>query len=140
MPKLILFAAAEKVLVDRASNSATLVNLLQDIHFKLPPGGVLPQNFALPVQWAVFSLWQEEPADAGISFEQRIVVESSTGQIVIENVERFQFQQKNQRMITNIAGLPYSRRLTITLFLRVTGIPDWRPMGSYPLEMIQDMV
>jgi hypothetical protein len=140
MPKLILFAACERVLIDQRTNSATLIGALEEMHFKLPPGSlVLPANTALPTQWAIFALWQEEPEDVGLEFEQRVTVENATGQIVIYNIAKFNFQQKRQRVVSNVVGLPYSRQLLLNLFCHVAGIPDWgRPLASYPIEVVQD--
>jgi hypothetical protein len=138
MPKLLLFAPCEKVLVDRTSNLVTLISLLQELHYKLPPGMPTPSNFALPLSWAVLSLWQEEPSDGGIQFEQKFVLENAAGVALMENIAPWQFTAANHRIIANVMGLPVSRRLSLHLFYRITGALDWIRAATYPIEMVQD--
>lgn len=140
MPKLLLFAPCEKVLVDQATNSVTLIALLQELHYKLPPGMPTPQNFALPLSWSALSLWQEESSDGGIQFEQRFVLENAAGLTLIENVAQWQFTRANHRIIANVMGLPVSRRLSLHLFYRIVGALDWIRVATYPIEMVQDVL
>jgi len=140
MPKLLLFAPCEKVLVDQQTNSISLIALLQELHYKLPPGAQLPPNFGLPLSWSVLSLWQEESNDTGIHFEQRFILENATGTPVIENITPWQFTRANHRVIANVMGLPVSRRLSLHLFYRITGALDWIQVATYPIEMVQDVL
>jgi hypothetical protein len=140
MPKLILFAACEKVLIDQATNGVTLISLLEEIHFKLPTGMALPPNMALPTQWAALTVWQEESADAGIEFEQKVTLEDATGRTLLENTAKFQFQQSRHRVVAAVAGIPYSRKLLLNLFYRTSGVPDWRHAASYPIEIVQERI
>jgi len=140
MPKLLIFAACEKVLVDQATKSVSLIALLQEVHYKVPPGVSVAQGFSLPMQWAALSLWQEEASDGGIDFEQKIVLEDATGVTLFENVTTWRFTGTNHRIIANVMGLPVSRRLGLNLFYRVAGVLDWILAASYPIELKQDVL
>lgn len=140
MPKLLLFAPCERVLVDQQSNGVTLIALLQEVHYKVPPGAPLPPNFGLPLSWSVLSLWQEETVDSGIQFEQKLVLENAAGITSIENVTQWQFTASSHRIISNIMGLPVSRRLNLHLFYRIAGALDWVEVATYPIEMIKDVL
>jgi hypothetical protein len=143
MPKLLLFAPCEKVLVDEATHTTSLIVVLQEIHYKLPPGTpALQPNAALPLQWSIVSLWQEEdPADAGVEFEQRIVLENNAGVALVTTDVKWKFTRPNHRIVANVPGLPLgSRKLLIKLSYRVPPSRDWIEAASFPLEVFQDVV
>jgi hypothetical protein len=142
VPKLLLFAPCEKVLVDESSKSLTLIAVLQEIHYKVPPGASLPTNAGIPLQWSVVTLWHEEPADAGVEFEQRLALATHANQILFESVSRWRFEKPNQRMIAHVSGFPASggRRLNLNLSYRVALARDWIDVASFPLEVMQDVL
>jgi hypothetical protein len=140
MPKLLIFAACEKVLVDGQTNSVSLIALLQELHWKLPPGTPMPQNFTLPVQWSALSLWTEEAADAGVDYEQQVTLENPAGQVLIQNVARWRFMQPSHRVIAQVLGLPVFRSLSLKLAYRVVGARDWIPIASFPITLVQDIL
>ena len=141
MPKLLLFAPCEKALVDEQTHTLSVIAVLQEIHYKLPPGTAAPPaGAALPLQWSVVSLWQEEdPADAGVEFEQRIVLENTAGTVLLSNEQKWTFTQPNHRIVANIVGLPLgSRKLMLRLFYRVPPTRDWIPAATFPVALQQD--
>jgi hypothetical protein len=143
MPKLLLFAPCEKVLVDEASKAISLIVILQEVHYKLPPGTTLPPNAAIPMNWSVISLWQQEqPADFGVEFEQRLVVENSAGATVMANESKWTFAaDRNHRIVANVPVIPLgSRKLTLKLLYRVAGSRDWLPAAEFPIELHQDVL
>ena len=142
MPKLLLFAPCEKVLIDESTKSISLIAVLQEIHYKVPPGATLPTNASIPLQWSIVTLWQEEPPDAEVEFEQRVALTTHSNQMLFENVSRWRFEKPNQRMIANVSGFPASggRRLSINLSYRVASARDWIDVASFPLEVMQDVL
>jgi hypothetical protein len=141
MPKLLIFAPCEKVLIDQSSNSVSLIAILQEVHYKLPQGVTAEPNSSLPIQWAAMSLWQEEtPADVGVEFEQRVALENVAGQVLLENVTKWQFKKANHRIVARILGLPIARKLILSLSYRVTGMRDWLPAASFQIELLQDVL
>jgi hypothetical protein len=141
MPKLLIFAACEKVLLDQNTNSISLIALLQEVHFKVPQGAPLVPNASLPMQWAAISVWQEEtPADSGVEFEQRVALENAAGQLLLENVAKWHFEKSSHRIVANVLGLPIARKLALSLTYRVAGMRDWLPAASFPIEVLQDVL
>src|SRR5215469_13060079 len=118
MPKLLIFAPCEKVLVDEKSKTVSLIVVLQEIHYKLPPGATPQPSAAIPMNWSVISLWQqEEPNDYGVEFEQRIVVENASGETVMASEAKWKFAGRNHRIIGNVPIIPLgSRELKVKLF------------------------
>jgi hypothetical protein len=141
MPKLLLFAPCEKAIIDGPSNMLSLIGVLHEIHYKLPPGTTVPPNFAVPMQWAVVALWQEEKSDAGIEYEQQVNLEDATGQLLMHAETRWKFDKGEfQRNIANVTGLPISRILTLALNYRVAGHQHWTRVTSFPICCSQDVL
>ena len=141
MPKLLIFAPCEKVLVDEVTKTVTLIGVLQELHYKVPPGTVMQPNSLLPLNWQVISLWQEEEqADAGVEFEQRLVLENSAGQALFTNEVKWRFTRPSQRMVANVPGFPIgSRKLMLKLFYRVPP-SHWIEVASFPIELMQEVI
>lgn len=142
MPKLLLFAPCERVLVDQSTNTTSLIGILQEIHFKWPPGAPLQSNALLPLVWSIISLWQEEEqADAGVEFEQRLTLENIAGQTLFSNDVKWTFSRPSHRIVATVPGLPVSaRKLTLKLYYRVIGARDWHEAGAFPMDIVQEMM
>ena len=142
MPKLLLFAPCEKVLIDEQTRTVSLIVILQEIHYKLPPGTQIQPNALLPMNWSVISLWQEEePQDSGVEFEQRLVLENNAGAALFANEVKWKFEKPSRRIVGNVPGIPIgSRRLMLRLYYRVTLSRDWHEIASYPIELLQDVL
>jgi len=141
MPRILIFAPCEKVLVDQATNSISLIGVLQEFHYKVPPRQPAPsQNVSLPMNWSVLSLWQEEPSDAGIQYEQKILLENEAGTSLMENVTSWKFTATSHRIIAKIAGLPVSRKLDLHLFYRIAVTGDWTRAATYPIFLMRDVL
>jgi hypothetical protein len=141
MPKLLIFAPCEKVLVDELTHTVTLIGVLQELHYKVPPGTSMQPNSLLPLSWQVISLWQEEdPADAGVEFEQRLALENNAGQVLFANEVKWRFTRPSQRMVANVPGLPIGfRKLTLRLSYRVPP-SHWIEAATFPIELMQDVI
>jgi hypothetical protein len=142
MPKLLLFAPCEKVLVDEMSHTTSLIAVLQEIHYKVPPGTQIQSGALLPMNWSIVSIWQEEdPADAEVEFEQRVLLENTAGKAFMENVVRWKFERPSRRIVGSVPGIPIgSRKLTLKLSYRVALARDWHEVASFPLELMQDVL
>jgi len=142
MPKLLLFAPCEKLLIDEQTHTVSLIVVLQEIHYKVPPGAQIQPNALLPMNWSVISLWhEEEPQDSGVEFEQRLVLENSAGTTLFANEVKWKFEKPSHRIVGNVPGIPIgSRRLTLRLFYRVAMSRDWHEIATFPLELMQDVL
>ncbi len=142
MPRLLIFAPCEKVIIDHRSNTISLITVLEELRYKTPPGAVVPPNTFIPMRWSVVTLWQEEePADAGVQFEQRFILSDGVRSL-IENVARWTFSTPTQRIVTEALQFPISgtRSLVVHLSYRVTGATDWVSVASFPLRVIQEIM
>jgi len=63
MPKLIMFTACEKVIIDRRE-LPSLINIFQRMQIQLLDAP-MPENAVSPVRWDVFSLWQHTKDEVG---------------------------------------------------------------------------
>jgi hypothetical protein len=61
MPRLVIFAACEKVVLSQEDNSTSLISILQG--FTLPIAPEPDQVVRIPVTWYVFTLWESENED-----------------------------------------------------------------------------
>jgi len=70
MPRLMMFAACEKVIIGQEDNASTLMSILQgfEVHAE-PPADQVVQ---IPIHWYVFTLWERLPEDVPESDIQRI--------------------------------------------------------------------
>src|SRR5687767_3850237 len=101
MPKLLVFAACEKVIISQDENNPTLIALLTDMAAEIEPAGPLESNALLPSRWAIFSLWRQEDGDKGKTFEQMVRVllpESSPKSLVGDSISSWTFKGKTHRV------------------------------------------
>jgi hypothetical protein len=137
MPRLVLFAACEKAIVDQTTNVISLMSLLQDINVQLPPGVVPPSNAAIPMNWMIVSVWQQLPEDKGKLFEQRSTLVNHSGVTQMETpVAAFEIKTEFHRVFNQVMGLQIGEagsRL-VKCFLREKG-KDWTEMGTYPISV-----
>jgi hypothetical protein len=140
MPKLLLFAPCEKVLVDEGTHTLSLIVVLQEVHYKLPPNTPIQEGGFLPIHWSAVSLWQEESADAGCEFEQRLTIENPAGVPLLTNDMKWKFSRPNHRIVANIIGMPIGfRKLLLRLQYRVPP-SNWLPGATFPIELLQDVL
>lgn len=105
MPKLLVFAPCEKIILDQ-SGIASLIALFQRIDAQGTTPAI-PENAVAPKEWAIFTLWEWLPEDSGKKFSQIV-------QILWPNQAEFQkleieFQAGNLRYHQNrvsIVGFP----------------------------------
>jgi hypothetical protein len=137
MPKLLLFAACEKAMVDQ-NNVASLMSLLEEINVQVPPGVVPPANAMAPMAWTIFSLWERTPADQGKIFEQRSALMTAAGAIRVETpVAVIELKTDRHRVIGTIMGMPVANPGPhfVKAFIREKGGANWTEAGSYPLTI-----
>src|SRR5712691_4610155 len=89
MPKLLLFAPCEKVIIAQYGNTASLITILQELTVSVPPDVQIPADAKVPVQWYGFSLWQKQPGDEGKRYEQQIEFADPDGGIVVSASYQF---------------------------------------------------
>lgn len=137
MPKLLLFAACEKAMVDQG-NVASLMSLLEEINVQVPPGVVPPTNAMAPMTWTIFSLWEQIPEDQGKKFEQRSALMTPAGATLLETpIAVIELKTPRHRVTSSIMGMPIAHvgGLLVKAFVREKGATNWMEAGSYPITV-----
>ena len=135
MPKLMLFAPCERVIVEEGSNTVSLISLIQMLTASVPKG-VDPKAIALQ-RWSVLTIWERESSDESKHFEQRIVVRDPNGSTALEALAEFKVTRDFHRNIAMIEGFPLAvpGRYVLVLSLRETGQHDWAVLADYPMTL-----
>ena len=72
MPRLLLFAPCERVIINTEDNNVTLMTVLSEIGVSWPSSAMdkLRDTPRLLTRWQVIASWLREPGDEGREFEQ----------------------------------------------------------------------
>jgi hypothetical protein len=148
MPKPLVFAACEKVIISQDENNPTLIALLSEVGGSIelesePKSG---GTVAAPVRWNIFTLWGKDPDDGDKAFEQAIRFISPTGRnhFVEKGASDLAFdippiKGRSHRVTTKVMSLPASQNgeWVLQLFLREKGATEWpnEPIRTYPLHL-----
>jgi hypothetical protein len=138
MPRLLLFAACEKLIVDQA-NVLSLISLLQELNIQVPADATLPAELKLaPMTWTILSIWEQEPGDQDKDFEQRIAITLESGEMVTETpIAAFQMKTPQHRNIGMVVGIPIEpKSYYIRTWLKEKNSLEWgNEVGRYPLKV-----
>lgn len=146
MPKLVLFCACEKLIVDRESNTVSLISLLEDFTVarhdeatNVDAPGVLA-----PIIWYGFASWEKtDEEDDTTEFEQRMTVRLPNGAVVMEARLSFRFgTQDRMRTYHPVLGFPIhiAGHCTLGLELRRHGEENFNHVASYPMRVVHERV
>ncbi len=143
MPKLLLFAACEKVLIDK-DNIISLISLLQDLQVQVPKTESKPESDSvIPMKWDVLSIWRRTDDDEGKTYEQRIELVGPTGDVKVQvSVASFEVSSSSgfHRVIASIIGFPIGATglYTVRLWLTEKGQQEGQPLAEYPITVVYD--
>lgn len=134
MPKLLLFAACEKVIIGQGDGSMSLIGLLQNITVVAPRKGEESAAKATHGEWFMFSLWLQQPEDADVEYEQRCALIGPTGDLSIDLVTVFTVTKMFHRVSVQIPFIPVEPpgEYKIMTWLRRRGDEKWADYGSCP--------
>jgi len=138
MPKLLIFAACEKVIIAEDDKSVSLISLLNGLSVAIAPGTQIPANAQIPLRWSVVTLWQREPRDEGKSYEQRAQLILPNSEISFSIPAEFQLSKPLQRNVVKVTGFPVSQagQCVLKLSLREAGSDNqWREIADYPIQI-----
>jgi hypothetical protein len=142
MPKLLIFAACEKVILDKEHNAASLISVLQTIRVAAP-GKLSGRLVPLPLNWRVFTCWEREPSEEGKSYNQHVQLTAPDGTIRVESFNLLEFKQRFQRATIKVAGFPIDQPgdYVLRLFLSEAGKSDEeRQIATYPLTVVHSRI
>lgn len=137
MLRLLGFIPCERIILsDRGL--ATIVNVLDRIDVNLGPDA--DPSTAVPFAWEIMTLWRnDDVANIGKSFEQRIEFERPDGQSILEMVNDIPVKEHlNIRLIGRIQAFPVGVAGTarLKLSIRDTGVSkEWTEVSSFPIEI-----
>jgi hypothetical protein len=126
MPKLIILAACERVLIDRVSALPSLINIFQRMNIQLQDAP-LPENAVSPARWAIFALWRHSPEERNIEFTQRTEVIGPSGVKFAEMTTMFKITETDDLQSKNyieLLGLPIYTEGFLKVRVWLEGIPD----------------
>ena len=122
MPKLLVFAPCEKVIISQDENNPTLIAILSSLTLQTTAeelaktatsvegseGGAVQPPMAL-VRWSIFSMWLREPEDdEGKDFHQTIEIVSPDDRVLLSNKMTFKFSgtARTHRLTLHVGGFP----------------------------------
>jgi len=143
MPKLVLFAACERVLIDQ-QNMLSLVGVIQELKVQVPESGQVPSaTSSAPIKWDVITQWAKLPDDTGKNFEQRIAMFNPAGQATaVSAVAALDLSGTYNRTIATVLGFPIGTpgRHTIKLWLSENGKETEHPLAEYWIDIVFDVL
>ncbi len=138
MPRLLLFAPCEKLIVDEDANP-TLFTVIQNISVAVPTGQQIPSDVMSPHGWDVVTLWYPESGDDGKTFHERLEFEQPDGSVAVRGKLKFTFSNgKTHRNKTHVDGFPVGRPGTCWLKLWLDadgGEPSPNPIAAFPISV-----
>jgi hypothetical protein len=130
MPKLLMFTACEKALID-VRQLPSLISIFQ--RMQLPtPDATLPENAISPIRWDVFALWQHTVEEVGLEYVQRVVAYKPNGDPFVESSVRFKVSHSDDLQAKNIFelfGIPINEEGTIRITTWLNDSPE--PVGEH---------
>ena len=118
LPKLLLFAPCEKVIIDQ-QNNISMIGILQGIETPVPPGTDIPLDATDTIRWDILTLWQPESGETGRQFEQLVDLHAPDGKRVMKVKVLFKLEGSTTRTIANIHGFPIGQAGNYVLKLRL---------------------
>ena|SRR2546429_7386337 len=138
MPRLLIFAPCEKVILDQYGNPS-LIAVIQEIVSPLSPDAQLPQNVLGMMRWDVFTLWQREPGDGDKEFIQDCALIGPGQKASIQASMTFKVGGKAQRNIMSLYGFPLAspgeHQLRLWLRESTASEEDRKEIASFPLTV-----
>jgi hypothetical protein len=125
MPKLLVFAVCEKVIIDHRQ-VPSLISIFQRMEILLQDAP-LPENALSPTSWNVFCLWQHAPDEIGVEFSQRVEVFVPNGQMFVYSEAKFKVTEERDLQSKNtfqFFGIPINDEGFIRVTSTLNGDPD----------------
>jgi hypothetical protein len=137
MPKLLLLAPAERVIIDQFENTASLIGVFGGLMVPIPGSDTIPNDAALPFRWSVFTMWETAEGERGTTFQQRTRLISPSGHLLIDGVLDFKVAAELHRNRYAIEGFPIAEmgRHELQVSLRMQGADEWTTVGTFPINV-----
>lgn len=137
MPRLLLLAPCERAIIERETNSMSLIRLLTGFVVQVPPGG-FQTDTAIPIMWTAVTVWEMEPEDRGKEFEQDLHIIAPSGRDLGGGTVKFGFAKSIHQNTLNSNAFPVteSGKYQIRILLKeADSTTQPKVVGEYPMEV-----
>jgi hypothetical protein len=131
-----MFAPCDNVLVQKETDTISLISILTMILFPQKPPSDLPENSATPLRWFLFSNWVISEEDRTKEFEQRVTFEVDDKFFLdVTSPMELQHDKIHHRMVAEVHTFPVipEGQYDLKIFLRQKGNEWEEPVASHPL-------
>lgn len=140
MPRLLLFAPCQKVIIDRDDLSITLVSVFPGLTAEIPAKevGKIPTSAVTPADWAMAIIWLRLPGEADRTFEQKVDIVAPDGQHISGGTLVFKMTQRTHNVSVRAQGMPIGQagEYELELYVREVGVTEeWQKVAEYPIEI-----
>jgi hypothetical protein len=138
MPKLKFVVGCERVIIDR-DGPASIIAIFEKMRIQLQEAPLPPKAIS-PSRWHIFSLWENEPSEAGQEFTQVAKVYAPDGEVFIEHEQTFKIPDAgNTQVRINIMlwSLPISMEGTILVKAWLKGSEELAQDFKFTVEYIK---
>lgn len=148
MPKLKLFAACEKVIIDN-ENNPILIILMQNVSISLlgKSSEDIPKNAVTPQSWTLFSIWETSKEEEGREFSQMVEIKWPDKTQFKKGELKFKAEKSTQQNRVNFMGFPAGQTGPVEMLLwleldgnRISEIYSWVVLVSHNAPQPRDCV
>lgn len=142
MPRLLLFAACDRVLIED-KGTASLITITDELTVTLKEGTKIPRDAVGPKEWAILTNWKKSPDDGDKEFVEvlQVLWPDKTEFKRIDFPFRFQPDKRGQQNRREVVGFPLGQEGDVTLNLwlevdskRVGEIHTWTVTVKHKVE------
>ncbi len=116
MPKLLVFAVCEKVLIEDRG-TANLIRIFDELTATIKEGTKVPKDAVGPTEWAIFTKWKKMPGDDDKEFVEVVQAlwPDKTEFKRLDVPFRFPPDKSGQQLRREIVGFPVGQQGDVTL-------------------------
>ena len=140
MPRLVLFAACEKAILESDGLSLSVIGVFTGLTVELPESGIdhVPNNAVAVRNWSIATAWVQTPDDGDKTFEQKIAIVAPDGSQVAGGQIAFRMTHRNHNNVVRNQGFPVGQtgEYQIELSLREAGeANEWQVVTRFPIQL-----
>ena len=139
MPRLLIFAACEKVIID-TEGLVSLIDVIEKVEAKIPREVQLPPGTQVPLRWETISVWSLDETEAGL-YEQMTEMVTYDGAVPMHTEPKtleshIPGSKTGVKIASTLSAIPITEgRLELRLSYRKIGDPEWTVAATYPVEV-----